>query len=843
MSVQFSGVRPVERFWQRGLRFLAFLLLVLGFTGGVIGLGAYGYFATQLPEFSSIDDYRPALGSAIYSQDGQLIGEIFKENRQVLSYDRIPPLVVQAFLASEDAGFFDHTGIDYFGIFRAAIANLLAGRVVQGGSTVTQQVAKSLLISAEGYEAGVAKKLGRKLKEAILARRLERVLSKEEILTIYLNQIFLGNQAYGVQVAARNYFHKNVDQLNLAEAALLGGLPQAPSRYSPFQHPDRAVKRREYVLRRMLEVGVINEAELNEAKALPLVVYQAKELSKEVTPYFTEQVRRELFDRYDEKTVLTGGLKVWTSVDVERYRAAEDATYQKLRMVDRRQGYRGALAQFKSEAKRQAFLKRYDDELRHRRQSGPLKKGEVYLGLITRVDHEAQHIHLTVGSHEAALLPMAAMRWAREVNPQVRFDSAILRKIPKSFAVGDVILVRATDRETLLENDLAAGMKSNIPEDPKIQLVRLEQEPILEAALLSEDVESGYILAMLGGYSFDRSEFNRAIQACRQPGSAFKPIFYSGVLELKKWTPATTVLDAPVAFNDPSARKRWKPNNFASQYLGEVTLRMALQRSMNIPSIRVLDSLGLKTGLRWAKRLGIETELREELGLALGSSCVRMSELTEVYRLFANYGKRIPKRMILRIEDRDGKLLFDQGYPKDAWAGAGTKLMRADAWLRKPAKQVISKETGYLITKMMRNVVDGGTGGGARAVGVPVAGKTGTTNDSFDAWFVGYTPEIVTAVWVGFDDYTSPMGRYEQGGRAALPIWVSYMKRAIKDKTGDFVPPESIVFAHIDPKTGERRSYKDKGAVLEAFVRGTAPKDVAPAEGEEAPGEFFLLDH
>lgn len=840
MPVQYEGERPKGPLKRRFARLLAFLFIVGFVLAGVIGLLAYGYYAQDLPHFDSLADYKPPLTTEIYAQDGQQIGEIFAERRELLPYERIPPKLVQAFLVSEDAGFFDHSGIDFLGILRAAIANLRAGRVVQGGSTITQQVAKSLLISQEGFKEGTAKKLGRKIKEAILARRLEKDLTKQDILTLYLNQIFLGNQAYGVQAAAQNYFHKDAAQLNVAEIALIAGLPQAPSRYSPFRHPKRAKDRREYVLRRMLEEEIITEAELNEAKELPIRVFHARELSKEVAPYFTEQVRRELFSRYDKDTLLKKGLRVWTSVDVERYRAAEDAAYEKLRMVDRRQGFQGPLAHFSGKKKRAEFIERYKAELKHQGRDGPLRDGELYLALVTRVDKEKRHVHLQIGPHKA-VLPLAAMRWARPENPQRRFDSSLLTRLPKNIKRGDVLLVRTIATDKLKKDGLAKTMSKNIPDG--VQLVKLEQEPKLETALLSVDVHSGYVLAMLGGYSFDRSEFNRALQSCRQPGSSFKPIVYSAALELKGWTPATTVLDAPVAFNDPANRKRWKPGNFASKFLGEVTLRMALQRSMNVPAVRVLDGVGLRRAIRWAHKLGISSKLRPELGLALGSSCVKMGDLVNVYQLFANYGRRIPRRFITRIEDNQGRLLFDDGYPRDPWAGIGEKMNRAEAWLAEDHPQVIRETTGFLITKMMRNVVQGGTGTGAREVGVPVAGKTGTTNDSFDAWFVGFTPDIATAVWVGYDDYVSPMGRYEQGGRAALPVWVAYMKKAIKVKTKDFVAPAGITYANIDAKTGERVPAGTPGSVMEAFKAGTAPKASERKLGEEKPDEFFLLDH
>ena len=842
MAVTFQGARPKEAPSRVLLRLAVYGVLVLGLGGALTGVIAYGVMAQGLPAFRTLADYRPKLVTRVFGQEGQLIGEFFRERREVVPYRDLPPRIVQAFLASEDDRFFDHEGIDYWGIVRAAIANLRAGRVVQGGSTVTQQVAKSLIISSEGYRAGTARKLSRKVREAILARRLERNLSKEDILTLYLNQIFLGNQAYGVQAASQNYFRKNVSDLNLAEIALLAGLPQAPSRYSPFRHPERARSRREYVLRRMLEEGSITPEELTEAKETPIVVYPALDVSRSVTPYFTEHVRRKLFEQFGEDTILDEGLTVFTTVDVERYRAAEDAVYTKLRMVDKRQGYRGPLTRLKGDAEIARFLTAYNDELKYLDRFTKLVDGELYLGVVVRVDRRRRALRLKVGPHDA-VLPLAAMRWARKIDPQIRFDRGLLDQLPRSLKKGDVLLVRTTTLERIKDDRYAKQFISYLPTDPTVLLVALEQEPNLETAVLSEDVRSGYVHAMIGGYSFDRSEFNRALQACRQPGSSFKPIVYSAALALKGWTPATTVLDAPVTHNDPKAQKRWKPGNFGGKFQGDVTLRMALQKSMNAPAIRILQAVGVRKTIEYARRLGIKSELRSEMGLALGSSCVTMGELLDVYRVFANYGRRVGRRFITRVLDRNGDVLFDQGWPLDPWAGMQEKVARAVVETSTPEPQVIDRATGFLTTKLMRNVVADGTGAGAKSVNVPVAGKTGTTNDSFDAWFVGYTTEILTAAWVGYDDYVIPMGRYEQGGRAALPVWVEYMKKAIKKKTGEFEPPEDIVFVRIDPKTGKRARPDTLGAVQEAFREGTEPTQFVARADEANPDAFFLIDN
>jgi penicillin-binding protein 1A len=857
MNVVFEGKRPKGSIGRRLLRWALFFGSVGTLTAGLVTLVAWAIFSKDVPDFSSLEDYRPKLVTRVFDQSGQLIGEFYRERRILLPYDHIPPKLVQAFLASEDDRFFQHQGIDYFGLIRAAVKNLRARRVVQGGSTITQQVAKSLLISAEGYSQGKAKKFSRKIKEAILARRLEKKLTKEEILTIYLNQIFLGNQAYGVEAAAENYFRKSVNQLNVAEMALLGGLPQAPSRYSPFMHPQAAKDRREYVLRRMLEEHYITQAELDEAKETPITVYPARDISREVTPFFTEQVRRMLVDKYGDKKVLDEGLEVYTTVDVERYRAAEDSAYDNLRLVDKRQGYRGALLTLETKAERETFLRSYSEELQRLDRYAKLIDNELYVGLITKIDHKNKLIQLKIGPHDA-ILPLATMRWARKVDPNSWFERALLEDIPKTFKVGDVIQVRLTNAERIQKDRYASSFLKYVPEDKTQKLVALEQEPDLETALLSVQERSGYVLAMIGGYSFDRSEFNRALQACRQPGSGFKPIVYSCAIDPSRChnvkanaafpcpaTASTIVLDAPLG-NDPrtfdeTTGKHYKPQNFETKFVGEVTLRTALQQSMNVPAIKVLDGVGIQTAIDWAHKLGITTELRPELGMVLGSSCVTMGDLVDVYTLFSNYGARVKRKFIIRILDRDGGVLEDDGWWGDPWSGVDLKIARAVK--EKPPEQVINRDTGYLITKMMRNVVQGGTGTPAQKLGVPVAGKTGTTNDSFDAWFNGFTTEIVTSAWVGYDDYVYPMGKYEQGGRAALPIWLGYMQKAIKSKkTPEFEPTDGVVFVHIDPKTGNRAREDTVGAVSEAYRMGTEPKEFVAHAGEAEKNQFNLVD-
>jgi penicillin-binding protein 1A len=838
MFVRIDGERPGG--WWIPVRWAAYVGLIASLGALLAGVAIYQDHARSLPDFDRLTEYRPPVVTRIVSQTGQVIGELYREKREVVPYEHIPPKLAQAFVASEDDRFFEHAGIDPFGILRAAIANLKAGRVVQGGSTITQQVAKSILIAEQGYREGSARNITRKIREAILARRLEAHFDKATILARYLNHIFLGNQSYGVQAAAQNYFRKDVRDLNLAEMALLAGLPQAPSRYSPFAHPAEARERREYVLRRMVEEGYITPSEWKAAEATPIRVYRAPNLIREVVPYFAEQVRRDLSDRFDDDTLLTQGLTVHTTVDVERYRMARDAVYENLRKVDKRQGFRGPLLQL-DRSEWDGFLRAYQADLDRSHPRGRLHDDTVYLGLVTDADPRARQYRVRIGSHTATL-PLAGMRWARRPDPQVIYSSALLNRLPlKRLGPGDVVLVRPTDPKALREQVSEPPLRRTVPRQGRV--VELEQEPSLETALLSQDPRTGYVLAMLGGYDFERSEFNRALQACRQPGSSFKPLVYAAAIDLKDMHASSILLDAPLAFNDASAQNRWKPSNFDSKFQGEVTLRTALKDSMNVPSVRVLAEVGIRRAIRYAHRLGIESDLRPELGLALGSSCVTMGELMQVYSMFAHGGQRVPRRFITRIENRDGEALLDQGHPNDVWAPWGRRLRRALRQTRSPADQVVSPQVAYLVGKLMRNVVQEGTGRPARKLGVPIAGKTGTTNDSFDAWFVGFNPSMATAVWVGFDDYALPMGRYEQGGRAALPIWVDYMDRAMKGEALPFVAPPGIVTVSVDRKTGKRTAPDAPGSVEEAFLRSQVPTEYVAQDGKAEPDSFFMLDN
>ncbi len=797
------------------------MLRVLAAAAGVGAAAAYRHYAKGLPDLPSLAKYRPPTVTELVSSDGQLAGELFDERRKVVPYERIPKRLVQALVASEDKTFFEHSGVDWLGTLRAAVNTYVLRRKIQGGSTITQQTAKSLLVSSEGFEAGTRRNLRRKVRELILARRLEAALTKEEILWLYLNGVFLGHHSYGVQAAAENYFRKNAEDLTLPEAALLAGLPQAPSKYSPFTHPEAAKARRRYVLRRMSEEGTITPEERASAEAAEVNVFPVDDVFRETAPFYAEQVRRQLVDRYGNERILHEGLRVEMAMDLEKQRGAQAAMLAGLMEVDHRQGYLGPVANV-SGNERQELAAR----LTKAWPEGALEPGDYAVGIVTGVEDSAALARVAVGKHRG-VLPIAGMRWARKPNPEQRYPDALISKPSTALHEGDVILVRRVTRAELLSRESKERQKL-VPDAPL--LFSLEQEPKLQGALVSIEPFSGYVAAMVGGYDFDASEFNRAFQACRQPGSAFKPIVYSGVIEKLGWTPATMLTDAPVVYRDESSGVSWKPENMGGTFRGEVTLRDALVHSLNLPTVKAAAALGLDRLAEWAKTLGLTTPLKRELGSAIGSSCTTLWSLANVYALLDRYGERKPSTLVKRVLDREGRLLEDHASPDDAWVPLSSRLAAAAAAVRKPPERVMDPRSAYIVVSLLHEVATVGTGAGAAKLGKPAAGKTGTTNDSFDTWFMGFTRDLFAGVWLGYDQNEMPLGKYETGGRAALPIWLAYMQGALRDRPQpEFPVPEGIELVAIDLATGKAAIGTGK-AVLEPFKAESKPVAESPAE-------------
>ena len=805
---------------------LAFVLLALVVAGGggVAAVLVWRHFSRGLPDIPTLAQYRPPIITELVSADGQVAGELYVERRKVVPFERIPKQIVQALVASEDQNFFEHRGVDWLGTLRAAVNTYLLRKKIQGGSTITQQTAKSILVSAEGFEEGTRRNLRRKIRELILARRLEAALDKRELLWLYLNGVYLGHHSYGVQAAAENYFRKNAEDLTLPEAALLAGLPQAPSRYSPFSHPEAAKVRRRYVLRRMFEDGVITGEERRTAEEAEVKVFPLDDSFREMAPFYVEQVRRQLVERYGNDRILHHGLRVEMAMDLEKQRTAQAAMLAGLMEVDHRQGFLGPVAHV--EGKERADL---SARLARTWPHGALQPGDYAVGIVTAVEDSESLARVAVGTTQG-ILPISGMRWARRPNPEQNYPDALISRPSTALHEGDVILVRRVERAELLARETKERQKL-VPEARV--LLTLEQEPKLQGALVSIEPFTGYVPAMVGGYDFDASEFNRAFQACRQPGSAFKPIVYSGAIEKLNYTPATLLTDAPVVYRDETSGVSWKPENYGGSFKGDVTLRDALVHSMNLPAVRTAAALGVDQLVSWAQTVGLTTPVKRELGSAIGSSCTTLWSLANVYALLDRYGEKKASILVRRVLDRDGRLLEDHSAPVDSWVPLSTRLAAAAAAVQTPPVRVMDPRSAFITVSLMHEVATVGTGAQAAKLGKPAAGKTGTTNDSFDTWFMGFTHDLFAGVWLGYDKNEMPLGRHETGGRAALPIWLAYMQSALRDRPQpEFAVPDGIEFVAIDPATGKLATEPAR-AVIEPFKSESKPIDLEA----ESPGK------
>lgn len=768
----------------------AVLLLMILAVGATLGI--FLYLGRDLPKISALKNYHPPVITTVYSDDNRKIAEFFRERRIVLPLEQIPLQLQQAFIAAEDARFYKHQGIDLISIIRAFYRNLEAGAIVQGGSTITQQVTKSFLLTPErSYE--------RKIKEALLAYQIDKAFSKDEILYLYLNQIYLGHGAYGVEAAAQNYFGKSVEDLSLAECALMAGLPQAPSRYSPFYYPERANQRQIYVLNRMADEGYITQLEASEAISEPLDIKPRRNLFREKVPVYSEHIRRYLEQQYGDETLYTQGLKVYTAVNVDMQRAALEQTNTGLKELDRREGYRGPLQQLAADD-----IEAFSEALQQELEQDPPVPGTSVRGVVIDVNDNAGRVTVRM-SAEKGVIPFEEMRWARKPNPDVAWHAAQLLRPSQALAAGDVILVELVEKEE--KNDLWH--------------LRLDQTPAVQAALLTIEAGTGLVKAMVGGRDFMESQFNRAIQSRRQPGSAFKPIIYAAALD-HGYTPASIIIDSPVVFRDQEQDFTWKPKNYGEKFYGPTLLRDALAKSRNVVTVKILQDIGIDYAIDYARMLGVESVLSRDLSIALGSSGVSLLELVRAYSVFANQGYLVEPTFITKVEDRHGNILEEMNPSRE---------------------KVLEQSTAYIMTSLLEGVVKFGTGQRMRELKRPVAGKTGTTNNLYDAWFVGYTPRFVTGVWVGYDQERS-MGQGETGAHAAGPIWLGFMQQILQNEpVRIFQVPEGVVFAKIDAETGLLPIPESKNTVFECFKEGTAPVEYTPKPGSVTqPEQFFKQD-
>jgi penicillin-binding protein 1A len=741
------------------------LFLIVAATGAASGL-LFAY-AGDLPQISALDDYAPSTITRVHAVGGEVVGEYATQRRVVIGYDDIPERFRQALIATEDVGFDTHVGLSVPRIVITAVRDIVYGER-RGASTITQQLARNLFLTLD-------KTWERKIKEAILAIQIEKRYTKREIFTFYCNHVYFGHGAYGVESASRLYFHKPAKDLNLEEAALVAGIVQLPERQSPYVNPDAARRRRNIVLQRMAEVGYLPQAEADEAKARPIVVRGQPTPEASPAPYFVEEVRKYLEHTYGAKKLYEQGLSVHTSLDLRLQEAANAAVDAGLRRIDRRRGFRGAARNVIAEGQDPAAFSLA-------RWSRPLAPGDIVPALVVGTDGTsappaarpaAGTILLRIGAR-AAELPRAGYAWTRKTSPSF-------------LKAGDLVDVRVT------KIDDAAGAVT----------VDLEQAPLVEGALVAVDNRTGQIRAMVGGYSFSRSKFNRAVQAHRQLGSTFKPFVYAAAID-RGYTPASVLQDTPVAYPAGPGQPVYAPQNYDRTFKGPITLRYALEQSRNIPTVRLVEQLGPQNVVAYAHRFGFRDTMPPYLSLALGAAESTLLTVTSAYSVFPNQGVRMRPYEVLKILDREGNLLEEnRPEPRDA--------VRAD--------------TAFVMTNLLRGVTQRGTAAAANALKWPVAGKTGTVDDYTDAWFVGFDPDLTVGVWVGHDE-KKPIGRGETGASAALPIWIEFMKAWIAQRGADPAPefsaPGNIVFLAVDRSTGTPTG-DGTAAINEAFIAGTQP--------------------
>ena len=723
-----------------------------------------------LPTVESLKDYKPSPGTIILAEDGRVLGQVRIEKGNYVPLSRIPKFLINALLATEDPRFFEHKGIDYRGIMRAAIRNIIAIKVTQGGSTITQQLTKVVFLSPE-------RKLKRKIKEIILARRLEKELTKEEILDLYLNKIYFGHGAYGVQMAAKTYFGKNIWEINDAEAALLAGLPKSPMSYSPYSDIDLTKLRQWHVLKRMVAEGYITDDQSVNVYNQQLNLENLRP-QEEVAPHVVDYIRKYIEKKYGQEKLYQGGLKVYTSINFDIQRTAVTALREGLRALDKRQGFRG----------RVGFKKLKSVPVQWGSLQVMVKPGEGFNAQVLTVGDN----YITVrGRGVFGNIAQDDMAWALLKRKKKKNDPNEYKKPAEIVQPGDIIRVRLKDYDK--KQQLASFL--------------LDQKPYVEGAVVSIEPNTGYVRAMVGGYDFVEGGFNHATEAKRQPGSAFKPFIYGAALE-NGFTPASILMDLPVIYEKTAFEKKgWKPTNYDERFLGPMRLRTALALSRNVVTVGLLAKITLDKAITFARKAGISSAISYDYTTALGSSVVTPLELTSAYATFASQGMHTEPIVIKSIIDGNGVVL--------------------ERYNPQPVES-IDRTTAYLVTSLLKSVVEEGTGRGARVLQKPIAGKTGTTNNFVDAWFIGYTPSIVTGVWVGYDNAKASLGDRETGARAALPIWISVMARALANKPAeDFTPPDDIVFRKIDPETGLLARDGAPDAITDVFRRGTEPTQYA----------------
>ncbi|MFW0777090.1 MAG: penicillin-binding protein 1A [Rickettsiales bacterium] len=784
---------------------IGFTLLIIG---SIVGVLMFEHFSKDLPDHSQLAQYEPPIITRLYAADGKLLAEYAKEKRVFVPLKVVPKRVIQAFLAAEDKNFYKHTGIDITGVARAVrdnIANYGKGKSLVGGSTITQQVVKNFLLSSE-------KSIERKAKEAILATRISQVYSKDKILELYLNEIYLGLGSYGVAAAAQNYFNKSLDQLTIEEAALLAAQPKAPSFYNPKKNYEEAKARRDWVIGEMREIGAISAAEAKEAIESPITLRKRDESETTQAGFFAEEVRREIKSMYGDDVLYKGGLVVKTTLDPQLQSYADEALRGALVAYDRRRGYRGPVAHVPSIGAKADDWKEQLAKLSKEHQSHLF--GGQRLGMVTSV--KASKAQVIFEDETRGVVPFALMKWTRRVIADGKLGPAV-NKVSDIIRVGDVLLVGPVsedDRKKLNKADRKNAWD-------------LRQVPEVNGALVAMDPHTGRVLAMSGGYAFGGTEFNRATQAKRQPGSAFKPFVYLAGLE-NGFTPSTMILDAPIEMDQGAGKPVWRPQNYGATYMGPATMRTGLEKSRNTMTVRLAQFIGINKVLEVGKRFGIYDDPPRNFSIVLGTSETTLLRLANAYSMLVNGGKRVMPSMIERIDDRHGQTI----YRRDS--RVCNKCMVADPNSKEeltdeppiPAddrEQVADPRIAYQMVSMLQGVATRGTGARSREIGKIVAGKTGTTNDSYDTWFMGFSPDLVAGVYIGHDRPRT-LGRKETGSSVALPAFISFMKNALADETNKpFRVPPGVQLLRVDaatglPPTGEE--LEPVKIVEETFISG-----------------------
>jgi penicillin-binding protein 1A len=786
-------MRLLLRFF--GLVFAAgTILFVVGIAGAA---GLLWHYSQSLPDYSQLQDYEPAVMTRVHASDGALLAEYARERRLYIPIQAVPKGVIHAFIAAEDKNFYEHGGIDFFGIARAGVLYVQqygSGRRPQGASTITQQVAKNFLLTNEVS-------FDRKVKEALLAMKIERAFSKEKILELYLNEIYLGMGAYGVAAASLLYFDKSVHELSPAEAAYLAALPKAPNNYHPFRQRERALERRNYVLDRMAEDGHLGAQDAAKAKKEPLkVTPRPTGAHIFAAEYFAEEVRRYIHDNYTEKKLYEGGLSVRTTLDPKMQVLARKVLVNGFVHFDEQQGYRGASSKLDMVGEwgvKLADVKTLSD-ISPWRLAVVLEAGDQSARIGLQPAREPGGA--TSKERETGAVMLEGVKWAKAMSGPLKGKAPT--KVSQVLDAGDVVYVEP----------LAA----------KEGQFRLRQVPEVSGAIVAMDPQTGRVLAMVGGFSYDQSQFNRATQALRQPGSSFKPLVYAAALD-NGYTPSTVVMDAPLEIDTGSGI--WSPENYSRKFYGPSTLRFGIEHSRNVMTVRLAQDVGMPLIGEYAKRFGVYDSLPPYLSFALGAGETTLLRMVGAYAMFDNGGRKVQPTLIDRIQDRYGRTIYKhdvrecRGCQADKWAEQNEPV------LIDKRERVLDPMTAYQITSMMEGVVQRGTATVVKEVGKPIAGKTGTTNDEKDAWFIAFSPDLVVGVYVGYDK-PRHLGRGATGGMLAAPIVRDFMKVALADKPAvPFRVPAGIKLIRIDPKSGMRAAPGDQRVILEAFKPGTAPPD------------------